>query len=291
MLANEIITFGCRLNAFESERIARAAAAAGLEGAVIVNTCAVTAEAERQARQAIRRARRLHPEARIIVTGCAAEITPDRYAAMSEVDCVLGNEAKLRAESYGRIEPRAAARAEETPAGADSVSVRARAAVQVQQGCDHRCTFCVIPYAAGGGHRRDAAAGSQRVPRDRADRGRSDRLWRRSGGAPEPRRVGAPGSGPGSRTAALAAVVARSGRDRRRAVGSGCARAAADAASAFVAAGRRRSHSQAHETAPFTRSGNRGGRSGAHPAAGNGARRRPDRRLPDRDRGHVSPQP
>src|SRR5579871_989364 len=149
MLANEIITFGCRLNAFESERIARAAAAAGLEGAVIVNTCAVTAEAERQARQAIRRARRLHPEARIIVTGCAAEITPDRYAAMSEVDCVLGNEAKLRAESYGRIEPRAAARAEETPAGADSVSVRARAAVQVQQGCDHRCTFCVIPYARG----------------------------------------------------------------------------------------------------------------------------------------------
>src|SRR5579871_783618 len=149
MLANEIITFGCRLNAFESERIARAAAAAGLEGAVIVNTCAVTAEAERQARQAIRRARRLHPEARIIVTGCAAEITPDRYAAMSEVDCVLGNEAKLRAESYGRIEPRAAARAEETPSGADSVSVRARAAVQVQQGCDHRCTFCVIPYARG----------------------------------------------------------------------------------------------------------------------------------------------
>ena len=100
MQANEIITFGCRLNAFESEVIRRAAAEAGLDDAVIVNTCAVTAEAERQARQAIRRARREHPEARIIVTGCAAEIAPERYAAMPEVDRVLGNGAKLRPESY-----------------------------------------------------------------------------------------------------------------------------------------------------------------------------------------------
>src|SRR6201984_329073 len=97
---NEIITFGCRLNAFESEVIRRAAAAAGLTGAVIVNTCAVTAEAERQARQAIRRARRRRPGARIIVTGCAAEIAPERYAALPEVDRVLGNQAKLRAQSY-----------------------------------------------------------------------------------------------------------------------------------------------------------------------------------------------
>jgi threonylcarbamoyladenosine tRNA methylthiotransferase MtaB len=96
----EIITFGCRLNAFESETIRRAAGEAGLDGAVIVNTCAVTAEAERQAGQAIRRARREHPGARIIVTGCAATLAPERYAAMGEVDLVLDNRAKLRAESY-----------------------------------------------------------------------------------------------------------------------------------------------------------------------------------------------
>src|SRR5881396_3697858 len=96
----EIVTFGCRLNAFESEVIRRAAAAAGLANAVVVNTCAVTAEAERQARQAIRRARREHPAARIIVTGCAATLAPERYAALAEVDLVLDNDAKLRAESY-----------------------------------------------------------------------------------------------------------------------------------------------------------------------------------------------
>ncbi len=109
MQANEIVTFGCRLNAFESEIIRRAAAEAGLEGAVIVNTCAVTAEAERQARQAIRRARRDHPEARIIVTGCAAEIAAERYAAMPEVDQVLGNRAKLRPQSYLPPRPAVAA--------------------------------------------------------------------------------------------------------------------------------------------------------------------------------------
>src|SRR5271169_4127410 len=100
MPQTEIITFGCRLNAFESEVIRRAAEAAGLSGAVIVNTCAVTAEAERQARQVIRRARRRHPEATIIVTGCAAEVAPERYAALPEVDRVVGNREKLRAESY-----------------------------------------------------------------------------------------------------------------------------------------------------------------------------------------------
>src|SRR5881396_3503612 len=96
----EIVTFGCRLNAFESEVIRRAAAAAGLANAVVVNTCAVTAEAERQARQAIRRARREHPAARIIVTGCAATLAPERYAALAEVDLVLDNQAKLKSESY-----------------------------------------------------------------------------------------------------------------------------------------------------------------------------------------------
>ena len=105
MPAPEIVTFGCRLNAFESEIIRRAADEAGLGDAVIVNTCAVTAEAERQARQAIRRARREHPGARIIVTGCAATLAPQLYAAMPEVDAVLDNEAKLKAESYLPLTP------------------------------------------------------------------------------------------------------------------------------------------------------------------------------------------
>src|SRR6202012_4517548 len=105
MPAPEIITFGCRLNAFESEIIRRAAGEAGLAEAVIVNTCAVTAEAERQARQAIRRAHREHPDARIIVTGCAATLAPQHYAAMPEVDRVLDNDAKLRAGSYADPHP------------------------------------------------------------------------------------------------------------------------------------------------------------------------------------------
>jgi len=151
----EIITFGCRLNSFESEVMRGQARAAGLANAVIVNTCAVTAEAERQARQAIRRARRRHPEARILVTGCAAQIDPARYAAMPEVDRVLGNEEKLRIESYA---PEADApvavsdilKVRETAGHLiDGFGGRARAFVQVQQGCDHRCTFCIIPYGRG----------------------------------------------------------------------------------------------------------------------------------------------
>jgi threonylcarbamoyladenosine tRNA methylthiotransferase MtaB len=147
----EIITFGCRLNTFESEVIRRRAAEAGLDDAVVVNTCAVTAEAERQARQAIRRARRNHPGARLIVTGCAAEIAPERYAAMEEVDQVLGNREKLRAESYGEgapIRPGNGAE-QETPALVDGFEGRARAFLQVQQGCDHSCTFCIIPQGRG----------------------------------------------------------------------------------------------------------------------------------------------
>src|SRR3954468_1601325 len=96
----DIVTFGCRLNAYESEIIRRQAAADGLSDAVIFNTCAVTGEAVRQARQAIRKARRDNPAARIIVTGCAAQTEPERFAAMDEVDLVLGNEEKLKANSY-----------------------------------------------------------------------------------------------------------------------------------------------------------------------------------------------
>ena len=149
----EIITFGCRLNAYESEVMR--GHAAGLGDTVIVNTCAVTAEAERQARQAIRRARRERPEARIIVTGCAAQIDPKAYARMTEVDRVIGNEEKLAPESFlpERTERVAVAdiMAVKETAGhlIEGFAARTRAFVQVQQGCDHRCTFCIIPYGRG----------------------------------------------------------------------------------------------------------------------------------------------
>jgi threonylcarbamoyladenosine tRNA methylthiotransferase MtaB len=149
MRDNEVITFGCRLNAFESEVIRRAAAAAGLTGAVIVNTCAVTAEAERQARQAIRRARRQHPKARIVVTGCAAHLSPERYAALHEVDRVLDNRAKLLPQSYLPEEAALPDPIETAPHLVDGFDGKCRAFLQVQQGCDHRCTFCIIPYARG----------------------------------------------------------------------------------------------------------------------------------------------
>jgi len=155
----QIITFGCRLNAFESEVMRGHARAAGLNDAIIVNTCAVTAEAERQARQAIRKARRHNPGARIIVTGCAAQIAADSFAAMPEVDRVIGNAEKLRAESFAdaagdrvHVDDIMAARglAEETaPHLITGFDDRARAFVQVQNGCDHRCTFCIIPYGRG----------------------------------------------------------------------------------------------------------------------------------------------
>jgi threonylcarbamoyladenosine tRNA methylthiotransferase MtaB len=158
MSAPEILTFGCRLNAFESEVMRGHAGAAGLGDAVIVNTCAVTAEAERQARQAIRRARRERPGARIIVTGCAAQIDPAGYAAMPEVDHVLGNAEKLQAESFRRLADGGAARvvvddimAVRETAGhlVAGFGERTRAFLQVQQGCDHRCTFCIIPFGRG----------------------------------------------------------------------------------------------------------------------------------------------
>ena len=154
----DVVTFGCRLNAYESDVIRREARDAGLADAVIVNTCAVTAEAERQARQAIRKLRRERPGARLIVTGCAAQIDAARFAAMPEVDQVLGNQEKLRAESY-RAEasrvgdifaaPETAAPLVEIPRLDWGIDGRARAIVQVQQGCDHRCTFCVIPFGRG----------------------------------------------------------------------------------------------------------------------------------------------
>lgn len=149
----EIITFGCRLNAYESEVIREQATAAGAQDIVVVNTCAVTKEAERQARQAIRRIRRRRPEAQIVVTGCAAQIDPTAYAAMPEVDRVIGNAEKLDAASYLSDVPVLVNDIMSVRETASHLirgfEDRARAFVQVQQGCDHRCTFCIIPYGRG----------------------------------------------------------------------------------------------------------------------------------------------
>ena len=154
----EIITFGCRLNAYESEVMREQAAAAGLSSAVIVNTCTVTAEAVRQARQAIRRARRERPEAKIIVTGCAAQIDPARFAGMDEVDHVIGNQEKLEAKTFSGLNIDGSERVvvndimsvRETASHLiEGFGTRARAYVQIQNGCDHRCTFCVIPFGRG----------------------------------------------------------------------------------------------------------------------------------------------
>jgi threonylcarbamoyladenosine tRNA methylthiotransferase MtaB len=164
-MAVEVLTFGCRLNSVESEVIRREAAAAGVGETIVVNTCAVTGEAVRQARQAIRRARREHAGARIVVTGCAAQIEPETFAGMAEVDLVLGNAEKLKREAWDEV---ARGRADFGIAAAEKVRVddimsvretaahlvdglegRTRAFVQVQNGCDHRCTFCVIPFGRG----------------------------------------------------------------------------------------------------------------------------------------------
>lgn len=158
----EIITLGCRLNAYESETMRALAEKAALANAVIVNTCAVTAEAVRQGRQAIRRARRERPDAEIIVTGCAAQIDPEAFSAMPEVSRVIGNAEKMRSASFASTEERVLVSdimgvREISPHLIDGFSERTRAYVQVQNGCDHRCTFCVIPY--GRGNSRSAAAG------------------------------------------------------------------------------------------------------------------------------------
>jgi threonylcarbamoyladenosine tRNA methylthiotransferase MtaB len=149
----EIVTFGCRLNAYESEAIRARASEAGLDDAIIFNTCAVTGEAVRQSRQAIRKARRANPAAKIIVTGCAAQTEPDTYAGMREVDLILGNAEKLDTKNYlinERVRVNDIMSVRETASQmVDSFDGRARAFLQVQNGCDHRCTFCIIPYGRG----------------------------------------------------------------------------------------------------------------------------------------------
>ncbi|MBK20129.1 MAG: tRNA (N(6)-L-threonylcarbamoyladenosine(37)-C(2))-methylthiotransferase MtaB [Rhodospirillaceae bacterium] len=153
----EILTFGCRLNTYESEVIRNHTEAAGIDDVIVVNTCAVTAEAERQARQAIRRARRNKPDAKIVVTGCSAQISPSQYDQMDEVDVVLGNEEKLQLESWQALEiGKSSIRVNDIMSVTETANHfiggfddRARAFVQIQQGCDHRCTFCIIPYGRG----------------------------------------------------------------------------------------------------------------------------------------------
>jgi len=168
----QVINFGCRLNQYEAEVMRNRARDAGLENAIIINSCAVTAEATRQARQAVRKARREQPQARIIVTGCAAQIEPQRFADMPEVDLVLGNMEKLDAASYAaqgrrndfgaddservRVNDIMSVR-ETAPHLIEGLEGRARAFVQIQNGCDHRCTFCIIPF--GRGNSRSVPAG------------------------------------------------------------------------------------------------------------------------------------
>jgi len=159
----EVITFGCRLNAFESEVIAREAEGVGLSDTIVINSCAVTNEAVAQARQSIRKLKRERPAARIIVTGCAAQTQSGMFAGMAEVDRVIGNDDKMRSESWRATRAAFELDADEKIAVSDIMAVREmaphlvegfqsglpRAFVQVQNGCDHRCTFCIIPYGRG----------------------------------------------------------------------------------------------------------------------------------------------
>ncbi len=164
-MAINVVTFGCRLNTYESEVMRREAKAAGFEelkgGAVIFNTCAVTGAAVRQAKQSIRKARRENPDARIIVTGCAAQTDPAAFTDMAEVDLLLGNEEKLKARNYRALPDFGVNDCEQAMINSifsvretaghmiDFIEGRSRAFVQVQNGCDHRCTFCIIPYGRG----------------------------------------------------------------------------------------------------------------------------------------------
>ena len=169
MTAPRFTTLGCRLNAYETEAMKRLAAEAGVQDALVVNTCAVTAEAVRKARQEIRRLRRDHPDAPIIVTGCAAQTEPQTFAAMPEVTRVIGNVEKMAPETWAAMAPDLIGQTERVQVDdimsvretashlIDGFGTRSRAFVQVQNGCDHRCTFCIIPY--GRGNSRSVPAG------------------------------------------------------------------------------------------------------------------------------------
>lgn len=169
MNAPVFTTLGCRLNAYETEAMKELSAKAGISNTVIVNTCAVTAEAVRKARQEIRKLRREHPEARLVVTGCAAQTEPQTFTAMDEVDAVIGNTEKMQPETWQSLAADFIGKTEalqvddimsvtETAGHLiDGFGTRSRAYVQVQNGCDHRCTFCIIPF--GRGNSRSVPAG------------------------------------------------------------------------------------------------------------------------------------
>ncbi|WP_167645056.1 tRNA (N(6)-L-threonylcarbamoyladenosine(37)-C(2))-methylthiotransferase MtaB [Mameliella alba] len=169
MSAPKFTTLGCRLNAYETEAMKDLAEAAGMDNAVVVNTCAVTQEAVRKARQEIRRLRRENPDARVIVTGCAAQIDPASFAAMDEVDAVIGNTEKMAPDTWKGLAGDFIGETEKVQVNdimsvtetaghlIDGFGSRSRAYVQVQNGCDHRCTFCIIPY--GRGNSRSVPAG------------------------------------------------------------------------------------------------------------------------------------
>ena len=162
-------TLGCRLNSYESEAMKDLASKAGMQNAVVINTCAVTAEAVRKSRQEIRRLRRENPDAKMIVTGCAAQIEPETFANMGEVDLVIGNSEKMQGHTWAKMGPDFIGESERVQVNdimsvtetaghlIDGFGTRSRAYVQVQNGCDHRCTFCIIPY--GRGNSRSVPAG------------------------------------------------------------------------------------------------------------------------------------
>ena len=169
MSAPKFTTLGCRLNAYETEAMKELASTAGVENAVVINTCAVTAEAVRKAKKEIRKLRRENPDATLIVTGCAAQTEPETFVAMPEVSKVIGNTEKMQAATWAGMTPDLIGQTEPVQvddimsvtetAGhlIDGFGTRSRAYVQVQNGCDHRCTFCIIPY--GRGNSRSVPAG------------------------------------------------------------------------------------------------------------------------------------
>ena len=300
-----IVTFGCRLNVYESEVMRAKIDESGLKDAIVFNTCAVTAEATRQARQAIRKARRDNPHARIIVTGCAAQIDPQSFAQMSEVDLVLGNEEKLKAESFGdafglgdeeRVRVNDIMSVRETAAHMlDAFSERTRAFVQIQNGCDHRCTFCVIPFGRGNSRSVPAGEAVEQVRRlvangygeivlsgvditswgnDLPGKPKLGNLVRRMLKlVPDLKRL---------RLSSIDSIEAD-----EELVSSLCRRRAPDAACASVAAVGRRHDPQAHEAAPFAPGFDCLLREAAGAAARYHFRRRHHRRLSDRDRSDV----
>jgi threonylcarbamoyladenosine tRNA methylthiotransferase MtaB len=187
----EIVTFGCRLNAFEAEVVRVEAERAGLTETIVINSCAVTSEAVAQARQSIRRLKRERPSSRIVVTGCAAQTQAEMFAEMAEVDRVVGNDDKMRGESWRKTRVALDLLAKFGVAAGEKIAVTdimtvgemaphllegfhkglPRVFVQVQNGCDHRCTFCIIPYGPDGRCRgAGPCAGPARSRRDRADR-------------------------------------------------------------------------------------------------------------------------